>query len=285
MSAEDRRFYAYELHQYNDMPIALAPVERDWMDASDRRAAYRCLPLTIANQAGWIIPCPASFTAYWNGGPDKTSLLLEFDAPADAAAARDPFAFKVVSFAAPVASVPGDPRIMSHFGNGVVTFSIPYLFRTPRGINLWVKGPCNYIKDGVQPLEGIVETDWLPATFTMNWKLTRAHFPVRFERGEPICMLVPVPRGLLEELQPLYAPLQDNPELEHEYREWERSRMTFNAALGTERPEAVQRGWQRDYTKGQTVGGQQAAEHQTRLQLRPFARERDEGRKAGEPDR
>jgi len=41
---------------------------------------------------------------------------------------------------------PSDNRITSHFGVGTFTFSIPYLFRTPLGINLWVKGPANYIK-------------------------------------------------------------------------------------------------------------------------------------------
>ena len=54
-----------------------------------------------------------------------------------------------------------------------------------------------------QPLEGIVETDWLPATFTMNWRLTRPNYPVHFEAGDPICMVVPVPRGLAESLVPV----------------------------------------------------------------------------------
>jgi hypothetical protein len=279
VSETDRRFYAYQLHQATDMPVTAAPVDRDWMDETDRRAAYRCLPLTIANQAGWVLPSPAGFTAYWDGGPGKGNLLLEFDPPAGAPAAPDPFGFSVVSFAAPLPAVRRDPRITSHFGGGVVTFSIPYLFRTPRGVNLWVKGPSNCIKDGAQALEGIVETDWLPATFTMNWKLTRPHYPVRFERGEPICMVVPVPRGLAEGLQPLYAPLSSNPELEQDFRAWEQSRGAFNAALGLQRTEAVQRGWQRDYMKGLTPSGGRVEEHQTRLQLREFEREGGAGRK------
>src|SRR5205807_231232 len=101
----------------------------------------------------------------------------------------------------------GDDRIKSHFGAGVVTFTIPYLFRTPKGVNLWVKGPTNYFKDGAAPLEGVVETDWAVSSFTMNWKLTRPGLPVRFARGEPICMIVPVPRGLAEELDPHQAPI------------------------------------------------------------------------------
>jgi len=45
--------------------------------------------------------------------------------------------------------------------------------RTPAGVNLWVKGPANMVKNGVQALEGMVETDWTAASLTMNWKLTR----------------------------------------------------------------------------------------------------------------
>jgi hypothetical protein len=272
VSEHEIRFYAYELQPGDDMPLEVAPLDRDWMDATDKRAAYRCLPLTIANQAGWLIPSPVGFTAYWTGGPDKNSLYLDFDPP-PGATAPDPRAFEVVSFTAPVPVVRRDARILSHFGYGVVTFTLPYLFRTPRGINLWVKGPSNSIKDGAQPLEGVVETDWLPSSFTMNWKLTRPDHPVRFERGEPICMLVPVPRGLAEGLLPVRLPLSANAELERDYREWERSRLQFNAALGTLRPDVVQRGWQRDYTKGLTPRGTPAEEHQTRLQLRPFTRE------------
>jgi hypothetical protein len=34
---------------------------------------------------------------------------------------------------------------------------LPMLFRSPAGYNLLVPGPANYPKDGVRPLEGIVE--------------------------------------------------------------------------------------------------------------------------------
>jgi len=272
MSEKQRRLYAYELHQAEDMRLCTAPVDRTWMDAAPQRAPYRCLPLVIANQAGWWVPCPAAFTAYWDGGLGKENLQITFDPPAETTSLSSLFAPIVVSADQPSPVIQGDTRITSHFGNGVVTFSIPYLFRTPRGINLWVKGPTNYIKDGVQPLEGVVETDWLSATFTMNWKLTRPHYAVRFGRGEPICMVVPVPRSLAEQLEPVYVPLDDNPELAHDYREWEKSRSSFNSDLARLQPDAVKRGWQRDYMQGRSISGQEAEEHQTRLHLREFTR-------------
>src|SRR5262249_59430493 len=165
----DQPLIAYELYPVTDYRLEPAPISRGWMDHASVRFPYRCLPLVIANQAGWVICSPTGFRAYWYGGPNKEDVEVRYD--------NQP-----------------DNRIVSHFGAGTITFTIPFLFRTPPGINLWVKGPANWIKDGVQPLEGIVETDWLVSTFTMNWKITRMCEWVRFEAGEPVCMLVPIPR-------------------------------------------------------------------------------------------
>jgi len=219
------------------------------MDQSDRRFAYRCLPLVIANQAGWIIPNPADFSVSWTGGIQIEDLQLEF------------------------AGGQVDRRVCSHFGHGVLTFAIPYLFRTPVGINLWVKGPANSIKDGIQPLEGIVETDWTAATFTMNWKMTRPDHPVHFHKGEPICMLVPAPRGLAESLDPMRRPLAQNPDLLRAFEHWREARQSFNDAIKQLDGEAVKRGWQRDYMHGHDGSGVPFSEHQTKLSLKEFRAE------------
>lgn len=51
-----------------------APHERPWMDATDQRFAYRCLPLNIANAHGREILCPSGFVAVWNGGTGKDAI-------------------------------------------------------------------------------------------------------------------------------------------------------------------------------------------------------------------
>lgn len=267
--ARDRPIIAYEVSDWQDMPLTTAGVDRDWMEATSHRFAYRCLPLAIANQAGWLIANPVAFSATWDGGPTVNNLHIRFGAdepPAPVAAGY----VNVFTFGGPVPEVKKDPRILSHFGSGILTFTMPYLFRTPAGINLWVKGPTNFIKDGVQALEGIVETDWSPATFTMNWKLTRPGYPVKFEQGEPICMVVPVARGLAESLQPLQTSIDNEPELNREYQDWQSSRRQFNLDLMFQEPQAVKLGWQRDYLKGLTPSGAPAPQHQTRLSLREF---------------
>ncbi len=59
VSAEESVIYAYEIHQRSDTCLVAAPKDRDWIDATDQKFAYRCLPLAIANQAGWVILNPA----------------------------------------------------------------------------------------------------------------------------------------------------------------------------------------------------------------------------------
>jgi hypothetical protein len=241
-----RRLIAFEVAPPDDMPLEPAPVNRDWMDQSGNRFAYRCLPLVIANQSGWIIRCPVDFSARWNGGSGISDLKVRL--PRDARSGR----------------------ILSHFGEGVLTLTLPYLFQTPRGINLWVKGPTNWIKDGVQPLEAVVETDWNETTFTMNWKMTRRNHTIRFEQGEPICMIVPIPRGLAESLEPVQKPLSTSPKLARAYQRWSESRSVFNEGLARNDGTAVKRGWQRDYMLGMNVDGKAFTEHQTKLSLHPF---------------
>jgi hypothetical protein len=222
-----------------------APVDRAWMDRIGDNFAYRCLPLNIANAHGWMILNPVPFVAIWNGDPRLNGISIR--APADAP---------------PIAS--------SHFGSGVLTFGIPALFRTEMGYDLMVTGPLNQPKDGIQPLTGIVETDWTPFTFTMNWKFTRKNSPIAFERDEPFCMIFPVRRGLVEEVTPEIRNLETDPELAAAYETWRTSRSDFNDALRDPASPATSEKWQKDYFKASARFGQPPPDHRTKLKLKPF---------------
>jgi len=249
MLETDRKLIAYEIHPNGSqgMPLEPATYQRQWMDETRDRFAYRCLPLTIANQYGWVIGCPANFGAIWTGGENKADVHFQW---------------------------PGwpDNRITSHFGHGVLTFSIPFLFRTPKGVNLWVKGPTNQPKDGIFALEGVVEADWSVSTFTMNWRFTRPNQTVYFSEGEWICMVLPMMRGLVDRMIPTIEQLGDAPELKAEFDEWSRSRAGFIKKLNEKEPEAIKQKWQRDYFQGKASDGETVEDHQTRINLKPFAR-------------
>lgn len=241
------------LHPGWEPLIRPAEATREWMDATPEAFAYRCLPLDIANAHGWEILSPCTFDARWWGGSGTNQVEIRL------AAGSKP-----------------DMAPVSLFGQGVLTFHIAGLFRTSPGWNLWVGGSPNRPKEWIYPLTGIVETDWAPYTFTMNWRFMRAYRWVRFEAGEPICFFFPVQRGHLEQVKPRFVPMTEAPEVLEQFQAWSRSRNDFHAKMARDAPQSGSEKWQKHYYRGVDPTGRDAADnHQTKLRLAPFARPPD----------
>jgi hypothetical protein len=230
--------------------IRPAPATRAWMDATPESFAYRCLPLNIANSHGWEMLSPCAFDAIWNGG-----------------AGTDAIAITVAPGTTP------ERAPVSLFGQGVITFHVEGIFRTPPGWNLWVGGSPNRGKDGIAPLSAIVETDWSPFTFTMNWQFTRPGQPIHFDAMEPFCFLFPLQRAAIETVAPKFQPLGADPVILAQFQAWSRSRDEFHQRLATHPPATPADRWQKHYYRGVDVSGKTfIADHRTKLHLHPFDR-------------
>ena len=217
------------------------------MDDTPNSYAYRCLPLNIANMHGWEVLSPCSFSVIWNGGEGLDSLRIDTDAPPHL-------------------------RPVSHFGSGILTFYIRAVFRTEPKVNLYVTGPANCPKDGISPLTGIVETDWAPYSFTMNWKLTRPRKKVYFDEGEPFCMLFPVMRDMVENVTPEIRDIEADPDLARAYHAWAQSRAEFNTNLKVDGSDAQKDKWQKVYYRGKKPDGKDGTkDHRIKLHLREFS--------------
>jgi len=237
--------------------IVVAPVKREWMEETHQRFAYRCLPLNMANDLGWQILCPYSVEVYWNGRNSVDDLSVEVDG-------CDHFA-------------------SSHFGNGVLTFNIQFVFRTTKNQCLYLKGPSNYPKRGIYPLEGMIETDWLPFTFTMNWKVTEPNRFIRFEKGEPFCQFFPYQKNYIEEFEPTIKTASEG--TMQMYREYAESRNKFNEDLRDPTSEASRRKWQKYYFQGRYPEDDPIVkcsdlgfEHKTKNGAKPFIDTREKPR-------
>jgi hypothetical protein len=228
--------------------IRPAPATRAWMDDTPEAFAYRCLPLNIANAHGWEVLSPCAFDAIWSGemGVDAVTIRPE----PGAAQSRVP---------------------VSLFGQGVLTFHIEGIFRTPPGWNLWVGGSPNRAKDGIAPLTGIVETDWSPFTFTMNWRFTRPGQWIHFDAMEPIGFLFPIERGAIEGFVPKFEPLDSDPATMERFQAWSRARDAFHQRMAIDPPRTPADRWQKHYYRGVDASGESLVEdHQTKLRLRRF---------------
>lgn len=228
--------------------IRPAPSSRAWLDKLPDAYGYRCLPLNLGSSHGWEILCPVGCVVMWNGQEGLDSIVVR-----------------------PDKDIGWSPA--SHFGSGILTFHTRYLFRTEPGFNLYVTGPTNNRKHGIVPLAAVVETDWSPYTFTMNWAFTQAG-GTRFEEGEPFCMIFPVQRGLIDSVEPEIRDLADDPETKKRYETWTVARDKFNRDLKVWDPTAVKEKWQKHYYRGVWPEGGEASPappHQIKLRVRPFA--------------
>lgn len=229
--------------------IRPAAAQRDWMDDAPESFPYRCLPLGIANSHGWELLCPWGFEAEWNGGTAAGDVTIH----------PDP------------GGLPQD-RPEALFGLGTFTLHVQGLLRTPPGWNLFVSGPPNVFKDGVAPLTGIIETDWSPYSFTMNWRLTRPHHRVRFEAGEPFAFFFPVQRDAVESFTPAYVPIDDDPVLKAAFVQWSQSRDAFQAHVAQTQPERPADRWQKLYYRGLAPDGTcPVSDHRAKLRVAEFA--------------
>ena len=238
----------YSIHDVG-FEITLPNQSRGWMDDTwgGRGFANRCLPLITANGFGWSILNPIEFDVYWNGGSSYRDVVISF---------RETY------------NADHEQAINCNFADGILTFDFGFIIRTSKGHNLYVKGPANCQRDFIHPLEGIVETDWLPFPFTMNWRFTEPNRIVSFKKGDPICTFFPIPRKYLETWKTEEMKLEDNIELKDRYIEWSRARLEHNDAAMND-PNFVNNG-QKHYAKGIYPNGDEVKDHQKTIRGCPF---------------
>ena len=215
----------------SDFLISASKTKRKWMDETEQKNAYKCLPLNVANQYGWTVHSPSNFYAEWNGKDDKNAVTTK-----------------------------GLKGAHSVFGHGILTISVDFIIKTEKNISIYVKGVSNNPKDNIFPLEGIVETDWLPFTFTMNYKFYKPG-KVEFYKNEPLFMFFPINRSFIENFNIEYFPMSLDEEMSINYNKYATSR--------TKHIIEKQEGWQKYYITGTVVDEKKNLfNHKTKLNLK-----------------
>lgn len=119
---------------------------------------------------GFDLLCPEAFEATWNGGPEAGDVEIRCAADASQGFVRGG-------------------------GGGRLTFHPGYQFKTESDQVLWARGPVHAAKEGLAPLETLIDSSVLPCTLNPSWRFTRPGRCVRFEAGEPFCTVLPYPKS------------------------------------------------------------------------------------------
>jgi hypothetical protein len=146
---------------------------RDWFDDP----YYFCLPITIANQIGFVVRSLFDFTVRWDGGKSRDSLVITSeDTIEDGVYGND------------------KQKVYSYFQNGTFTVSHDWMLRTPKGTNLYITQPPNFFIPGVHTMAALIETDNLNRDFTFSLKVSVPNIDIHIKKGDMLALILPMPR-------------------------------------------------------------------------------------------
>jgi hypothetical protein len=163
--------------KYEDIHTVLdiSDKKRDWFSPH----FYRCLPLTIANQYGFVLKSQFDINVVWDGGDEAGAVKFFFNEPIEDINKKF-------------------PRIETHFGFGTFTLNTPFSLRTPPGVNLITVNTPNSVLPNITVMSGVIETDNLRRNFTFNFKIQMPNITTTIPKGYPLATIIPVPRYFVE---------------------------------------------------------------------------------------
>jgi hypothetical protein len=179
-------FLKFNQHSREDYEISdvieslVGNAKRDWFDDN----FYRCLPLTIANQYGFILKSAYDFSMTWDG-VNGNPVTVKSDDPKF----NDAFNHQT----------PGIQKFATNFGNGILTIFNYCILRTPPGVNLMVMQPPNMINNpDLFCISGVIESDNLRPFFTFNIKALTPNKEIFIKKGDALSGFIPIQRYFVE---------------------------------------------------------------------------------------
>ena len=142
-------------------------VQRDWMDITYDRHAYKCFPVSMANSIGWSISFLDDIEFIWDGISDTT-----------------PDHVKVIR---------SGPNVCdTGRANGTISFNSELMFVTDENTTMLSIVPPNYFIDGAIPFTSVISTSFFPHGYPIAWKITRPNTNIIIPAGTPVATLIPI---------------------------------------------------------------------------------------------
>lgn len=161
-----------------------------------------CEPVRTASGFGWSIFLPHDVWLMWDGSEVEWSLNQGTDwfplgdaiqHPGFSKAFDEVCPKEIAGYAPPFLSRTNDNDILQIWPGTIV--------RTPPGVSAWVRGPVNQVRpQGIDILEGVIQTDrWFGPLFT-NIRLRRQGAPLILRASKPFLQVLPFSRAFAEEM-------------------------------------------------------------------------------------
>jgi hypothetical protein len=194
-------FKVYKDPNY-DTSFFTLKTNRDWMDDSVDKQAYKCLPVTLANCLGWSFSLPEDISFILHSSTNTVEILS------------------------------GHKYSSTDRTNGTISFRSGLTIQSDAPTSLLIMPVPNQFVDGVSPFTSVVNTSVLKSPVPSAWKITRYDEVITVKKDTPIAAIIPIS---LTGLQDVEFNLVDEP-LGSDYFEYiEEYRKKFSEIISNEK--------------------------------------------------
>jgi hypothetical protein len=146
--------------------IEQTKVQRDWMNLTDDRHAYKCFPISLANSIGYSISFLEDIEFVWDGISDSSDTHVKI--------------------------IRGMDSCTPARGNGTISFHSGISFKTDPDVSMLSIVPPNYFIDGATPFTSIISTSFHDDMLPVAWKITRPNVNIIIPAGTPVITIIPI---------------------------------------------------------------------------------------------
>ena len=157
----------------NHAEINSPKINREWMDKTFESHAYKCYPISLANQLGWTISYPKDIEFIWDGISDASAEHV-----------------KVLS---------GEEYVYTERANATISFKTGIRFKTEKNISLIHMPVPNYFLDGVQAFTTIINSSFYQFDFPCAMMITKPNKKIIIKANTPIISILPIDLSLISE--------------------------------------------------------------------------------------
>lgn len=156
------------LNIYSSGMAELKPLsmQRNWMDETFNRHAYRCFPITLANMLGWTISFPEDIEFIWDGVSDTIPSHVNI--------------------------LKGNKYVSGNRANATISFNTGLTVKTDKNLSFLMMPVPNQFIPGVQSFTTIVSTSVLKSELPCAWHITKPNTPILIPKNTPISAFIPI---------------------------------------------------------------------------------------------
>jgi hypothetical protein len=163
-------------HKNHPVKIEQTQIQRDWMEMTIDRHAYRCFPVSLVNTLGWSISFNEDIEFIWDGISDTTEHHVKI--------------------------LKGPEGVCNtQRGNATISFYTGLYFKTEEDMSIISIVPPNYFIDGATPFTSVITTSFFEDAYPVAWRVTRPNTKILIPAGTPVATLIPISLGNLSDIE------------------------------------------------------------------------------------